>query len=206
MHLAGPRCFMARPEAVADLLDWHAYAERWPDIPKEELRGSTVALRMGGDDRRREVLMHTRRVTARQAEGDDPAHVCPERHAAFSPAQPTLCKYALANDLWLGRWHPVLRRANENLSHQMLLALARIVTTKVPRLAGPKRWMIIHWLQPKLSQYMITEPVVRSYPTALSQFMPGRKAGKVGRHGWLGVRVHDPRPDHSRHGSATPAG
>ena len=40
-----------------------------------------------------------------------------------------LCKYALANDLWLGRWDPLFREAN--LSHQMLLALARVVTTKI---------------------------------------------------------------------------
>ena len=40
-----------------------------------------------------------------------------------------MCKYALAHHLWLGRWDPLFR--NANLSHQMLLALARIVTTKV---------------------------------------------------------------------------
>ena len=40
-----------------------------------------------------------------------------------------MCKYALANDLWLGRWDPLFRDAN--LAHQMLLALARIVTTKI---------------------------------------------------------------------------
>ena len=38
-------------------------------------------------------------------------------------------KYALANDMWLGRWDPLFREAN--LSHQMLLALARVVSTKV---------------------------------------------------------------------------
>ena len=40
-----------------------------------------------------------------------------------------MCRFALANHLWLGRWLPLYR--NANLSHQMLLALARIVTTKV---------------------------------------------------------------------------
>ena len=40
-----------------------------------------------------------------------------------------MCKYALANHLWLGRWDPLFREAN--LCHQMLLALARVVTTKV---------------------------------------------------------------------------
>ena len=55
--------------------------------------------------------------------------MCSDCYEAFEPARPWLCKVALANDLWLGRWDPLFRRAN--LSHQMLLALARIVTTKV---------------------------------------------------------------------------
>ena len=48
---------------------------------------------------------------------------------AFREKSPRLCRFALANHMWLGRWPPILRDAN--LSHQMLLALARIVTTKV---------------------------------------------------------------------------
>ena len=50
-------------------------------------------------------------------------------HEAFKSKKPQMCKYALAHHLWLGRWDPLFR--NANLSHQMLLALARIVTTKV---------------------------------------------------------------------------
>ena len=55
--------------------------------------------------------------------------MCPDCKEAFQGAKPWLCKYALANDLWLGRWDPLFRDAN--LSHQMLLALARVVTTKI---------------------------------------------------------------------------
>ena len=131
VFLAGDKCFMANPEAVADLLSWEAYAERWPDIPPEELRCSAVPLRLGSSEHRRQVLLHKRRVSDRQADGAEAAYVCQECYEAFSSSKPELCKYALANDLWLGRWHPVLRRAHENLSHQMLLALARIVTTKI---------------------------------------------------------------------------
>ena len=40
-----------------------------------------------------------------------------------------MCKFAIANHMWLGRQDPLFREAN--LSHQMLLALARVVTTKV---------------------------------------------------------------------------
>merc|ERR1712025_874517 len=61
--------------------------------------------------------------------GRDPAHVCDDCREAFGADVPWMCKYALANDLWLGRWDPLFRDAN--LAHQMLLALARIVTTKV---------------------------------------------------------------------------
>ena len=55
--------------------------------------------------------------------------VCDDCFEAFHSDHPWLCKYALANDMWLGRWCPLFRHAN--VSHQMLLALARIVTTKV---------------------------------------------------------------------------
>ena len=55
--------------------------------------------------------------------------MCPDCKEAFEGQKPWLCKYALANDLWLGRWDPLFR--NANLSHQMLLALARVVTTKI---------------------------------------------------------------------------
>ena len=47
----------------------------------------------------------------------------------FQGDDPHLCKYSLANDMWLGRWEPLFRDAN--LSHQMLLALARVVSTKI---------------------------------------------------------------------------
>ncbi len=40
-----------------------------------------------------------------------------------------MCKYALAHHLWLGLLDPLFR--NTNLSHQMFLALARIVTTNI---------------------------------------------------------------------------
>ena len=61
-----------------------------------------------------------------QAAGDQDVHVCEDCHEAFQSQNPKLCRYALANHLWLGRWDPLFRGAN--LSHQMLLALARIGT------------------------------------------------------------------------------
>ena len=87
---------MAAPEKVADLLDWHAYAARWPDIPEQELRGSSVSLRIGCTAVHRELLLHKRRVGEEQAQGGAPAHVCQDCLAAFGAAKPHLCNYALA--------------------------------------------------------------------------------------------------------------
>ena len=47
----------------------------------------------------------------------------------FRSDTPWLFKYSLANDLLLGRCDPLFR--SSNLSHQMLLALASVVCTKV---------------------------------------------------------------------------
>ena len=64
-----------------------------------------------------------------QAAGVEAVLVCADCKEAFGHSKPWLCKYALANDLWLGRRLPLFR--NANITHQMLLALARLVTTKV---------------------------------------------------------------------------
>ena len=115
--LAGDKCFMANQHAVSDLLHCRSYAKRWPDIPEDELRCSAVSLCVGTRAVRRRVLLHKRRVDAGQANGDAPVFVCSDCHAAFSPWTPILCNYALPNDLWIGRWHPILRRSTNNLSH-----------------------------------------------------------------------------------------
>ena len=120
---------MACPAAVAQMLSWEEYHGQWPDIPASELRASSVHLRIGETDERKEVLLHKRRVSDAQASGDEAVLTCDDCFAAFSHAKPFMCKYALANHMWLGRWDPLFRDAN--LSHQMLLALARVVTTKV---------------------------------------------------------------------------
>ena len=129
VYLAGDWCFMQSPEKVAELLHWETYHEHWPDIPVEELKGSAVSLGVGAPDDEPLLLLHKRRVNERQRRGEDPAFVCEDCHDAFSLQKPRMCRFALANHLWLGRWQPLFRDAN--LSHQMLLALARIVTTKV---------------------------------------------------------------------------
>ena len=129
VFLAGPNCFMASPQRVADLLDWKEYHSLWPSIPEAELKASAVNLRIGNTDEYRMLLLHKRRVDKMQAAGEKEVYVCEECEEAFKPTRPCLCKYALANMLWLGRSDPLFRHAN--IAHQMLLALARIVTTKV---------------------------------------------------------------------------
>ena len=129
VFLAGPHCFMESPALVAELLAWEHYHQHWPDILATELKASAVKLRIGESQDRRLVLLHKRRVHEPQATSDQPVCACEDCYEAFRHKKPLLCKYSLANHPWLGRWDPLFR--NANLAHQMLLALARIVTTKV---------------------------------------------------------------------------
>ena len=132
VYLAGDQCFMTKPNAVWTLLEVSRYAARWPLIAATgELEASSVTVRAPAPKNKRpkthyeyQVLLLKRRVTEEQAAGDVPAKVCTDCKEAFQSSTPWLCKYALANDLWLGRWDPLFR--NANLSHQMLLALARV--------------------------------------------------------------------------------
>ena len=104
------------------------WGARWPLIPRAELEASSVEVQdatVGAC----KLLLHRRRVSDAQAKGTRAVLVCGECKESFGHRKPWLCKYALANDLWLGKWVPLLR--NANLTHQMLLARARLVTTKV---------------------------------------------------------------------------
>ena len=119
---------MERPHNVWKMLSVSRYAERWPLIAATgELQASAVQISCAGS--RYDVLLHQRRVSTHQARGDRAVHICSDCKDAFGGSNPWLCKYSLANDLWIGRWDPLFRDAN--LAHQMLLALARIVTTKI---------------------------------------------------------------------------
>ena len=125
--LAGTRCFMKSPAKVVALLDWSVYHAQWPNIPAEELQASAVNLGVGNTSSFALVLLHKRRVSEAQAKGGAAAFVCHDCRGAFGGQNPRMCKFAIANHMWLGRQDPLVRDAN--LSHQMLLALARVVTT-----------------------------------------------------------------------------
>ncbi|CAJ1374089.1 unnamed protein product [Effrenium voratum] len=111
-------------------LDWEASAQSC--TRERELQASSV--NMGTSRDPVQVLLHQRRVTEDMAHGKAPAAACEDCVEAFSGKRPWLCKYALANDLWLGRPDPLLWKAN--MTHEMCLALARTVATKVVLRAG----------------------------------------------------------------------
>ena len=132
VFLAGPRCDIPDPPGVARLLDVQCYHEMWPLIPLHELEASAVDITYTGEDgapATRKVLMHKRRVSESASRGESPVLVCKTCHAAFWASKPYLSKYSLANSLWLGRHPPIFRSAT--LGHQLLLALGRVVSTKV---------------------------------------------------------------------------
>ena len=124
---------MQNAPAVWTLLSVDRYHQRWPKIPLTELQASGVQVRTA-DGSVHMVLLHKRRVSAAAARGEEPVYVCIDCHQAFAPKKPRLCKFALANDLWLGRIDPLLWEAN--MTHEMCLALARTVATKVVLRAG----------------------------------------------------------------------
>ena len=133
VFLAGEQCFMLNPDAVWKFLSVERYTQQWPLIPEAELLASSVSV-YGSFGQKVQVLLHKRRVDGDMTCGNSPASVCRDCYYAFSPKQPKLCKFSLANDLWLGRPDPLLWQAN--MTHEMCLALARTVATKVVLRAG----------------------------------------------------------------------
>ena len=133
VYIAGPSCFMKSPAMVAELLSADWYKKEWPLIPAEELDASAVDLPHKAPDGQAtttKVLMHKRRVSRAACEGKEPVWCCAHCYSAYKKEKPTqLAKYALSNYLWLGRHLPMFREAS--LGHQLLLALGRVVSTKV---------------------------------------------------------------------------
>ena len=125
---------MKKPAKVAEQLSVQRYHAHWRHIPLEHLKASAVALPYIGEDGQPTeslVLMHKRRVTAAALRGEEPVCVCEDCHAEFRKDDPeaTNAKFCLANWNWLGRHEPLLR--DTTLGHQLLLAIGRVVSTKV---------------------------------------------------------------------------
>ena len=146
VFLQGEQCFMQNPDAVWKLTGVDRYHERWPLIPLEDrclkknvglfvlvFVGYTVipqgfssqmrqelqasAVDVGTKKKSLYVLLHKRRVPDAAIRGDATVRVCRDCYGCFSGKKPTLCKFALVNDLWLGRIDPLLWQAN--LTHEM---------------------------------------------------------------------------------------
>ena len=88
---------------------------------------SLIKKMMSGQPKK--VLMHKRRVSEEHLNGTAKAKVCEDCYETFWKAHPTLSKWCLANFNWLGRHLPLFRDAT--LGHQLLLALGRVVSTKL---------------------------------------------------------------------------
>ena len=131
-YLVGPQCCIQDRAAFADNLAAEWYHERWPLIPREELMASAVDFPhpdAEGEDTTTKILLHKRRVPPEALAGEAPVNVCADCRSALWARRPRIPKLALVNDLWLGRHPPLLR--NANLAHQLLLALGRVVSTKL---------------------------------------------------------------------------
>ena len=132
-------CFGPKAK-INNLLHVDIYAQRWPLIPIEELRGSSV---QHPDDETMHWLLYTRRVplepwsasaSASNASGLQCAGAGSKHRTAWCcmvsinhscREHPTLPPIALANDFWLGRQHPCCR--NLSLGMCMLLSTARLI-------------------------------------------------------------------------------
>ena len=96
------------------------------------MENSAVKLRYVAEDgtlASKKVLMHKRRVSELHLRGTEPVNVCLDCFEAFHKATPVFSRWCLANFNWLGRHLPLFR--NASLGHQLLLALGRVVSTKL---------------------------------------------------------------------------
>ena len=107
------------------------YAEKWPNIPKSELVAASV---QHPEYEEMRWLLHTRRIPMQQnysgpcaGVADPHAEVllCPDCFKSINRKKAKLPKYALVNDLWVGRWHPKFQNLTDAM--RWLLSLARPV-------------------------------------------------------------------------------
>ncbi|CAK0911448.1 unnamed protein product, partial [Prorocentrum cordatum] len=84
---------------------------------------------LSGSPTSTKILLHKRRVPPEALEGKVPVKVCEDCRRDLWSDHPKVPLMALVNDLWLGRHRPLLRKAA--LARQMLLALGRVVPTKI---------------------------------------------------------------------------
>ncbi|CAK0862279.1 unnamed protein product, partial [Prorocentrum cordatum] len=131
-YLVGDKCTVKDRAQFADCLSAEWYHQRWPLIPRDELMSSAVNFPHDdceGSPTSTKILLHKRRVPPEALEGKVPVKVCDDCRKVPWSDHPKVPLMALVNDLWLGRHRPLLRKAA--LAHQLLLALGRVVSTKI---------------------------------------------------------------------------
>ena len=151
-YIAGPNSFMKNPRAVAEELSADKYHEKWVRIPIEELYESSVDFPHPDKYCKQvstKILLHKRRVTPGALQGTEMVNVCNVSFQALRGSSPKPSKFCLANCNWLGRHSPLFRGAP--LGHQLLLALGRVVSTKVylssKGVDEPSRQQHVTWRQ-----------------------------------------------------------
>ncbi|CAK0838914.1 unnamed protein product [Prorocentrum cordatum] len=131
-YLVGDKCTIKDRAQFADCLSAEWHHRRWPLIPRDELMSSAVHFPhhdCEGSPTSTKILLHKRRVPPEALEGKVPVKVRDDCRRDLWSDHPKVPLMALVNDLWLGRHHPLLRKAA--LAHQMLLALGRVASTKI---------------------------------------------------------------------------
>ena len=117
-----------------NIFDYKRYRARWPLLPLSELMHSCVSHPYGryADGSPWLWLLHKASVPAELTE-DTRVWVCADCAGSLARKCPRVPKYALANDLWLGRVPVVFRPDKKRLSAMtfMLLSLGRAVVQKV---------------------------------------------------------------------------
>eukprot|EP00435_Cladocopium_sp_Y103_P021272 s390_g5.t1 len=125
------KTFISAAKHLNQIFSVDRYAERWPNIPKSELLAASVQHPEYEDMR---WLLHTRRIPMQQeysgpcagvADPHADALVCPDCFKSIARKKAKLPKYALVNDLWIGRWHPKFQDLTDAM--RWLLSLARPV-------------------------------------------------------------------------------
>ena len=117
-----------------NIFDYKKYHARWPLLPYSELIHSCVSHPYGryADGSPWLWLLHKASVPAELTK-DTRVWVCAECAGSLTRKCPRVPKYALANDLWIGRVPAVFRPNKKRLSAMtfLMLSLGRAVVQKV---------------------------------------------------------------------------
>ena len=159
------RCFKAPSKAFA-LLDVDTYHQRWPNIPLPELMRSAVPIKVSTGVIH--ALLHRKRVVngnliTNEFTGQtylrpgSTCRFCQSCWDALSGKSPSMPKFALANDNFIGRiYGPLSPVRRKPLSLRSCLQLARPVVSEVFCVAGQQRRAPKHAACPEKQRSLIS--------------------------------------------------